>query len=220
MLPERDIHLRARQGPVPPVAPNLRAAARIVFLIVAVIPVGGASAADLWDAFLEAPTSESARALSSTLKVEECGWGASANDRVVPEPVRQPLFRLVESGNESAFVLAASIAPCLDGGDLEDFIGSGGQFLEKHPRRFLVYATKGELPERYVASMASGVDSEDLAGALRKLSRRRDLLSEVKDSQLAPAREAAIRAIDEFVRELRTAADELRPHPPSSNQQP
>jgi len=163
-----------------------------------------ASARDLWDRFLQNPEAQSFAELSEIVDASQCGWGKSANKEVVPDRVREPLFNLVASGNESAFVIGLSAVRCFDGADLEDFYRSSGHFMETRPRRFLTEVSERQVGSSDVASMAASVPTnDDPDSALKKVAERIALLRDLNDERIASAQAESVRALREREADLR-----------------
>lgn len=162
-----------------------------------------ATAGDPWDRFLQNPDAGSFAELYSKVDGSRCGWGKPENKEVVPDHIRGQLFDLIASGNESAFLIGLSGLRCFDGGDLEDFNQSAGQFMEQHPQRFLADVTERNVSAQSVASMASSVPTnDDPDAALKKVAERIALLRDLTDERTARAKTESIRALQKHEADL------------------
>ena len=107
-----------------------------------------------WANFLGAPSPENESQLMKSIKadLERCDWGKVENRSAVPDKVRQELFALIASGDNSSLRVGVNIEKCLDGGDLGDFRRSAGLFLDRRPNDFIDETLKlGISPERFSA---------------------------------------------------------------------
>lgn len=112
------------------------------------------SGQDSWANFLGAPSPENERQLMKWIKadLERCDGRKVENRSAVPDEVRQDLFALIASGDNSSLRVGVNIEKCLDGGDLGDFRRSAGLFFDRRPNDFIDETLKlGVSPERFSA---------------------------------------------------------------------
>jgi len=141
-----------------------------------------------WEEFLKQPGKGSFIDLEEEIitKSGHCSWGNPKNHEVVSVEEGQQLFKLIEKGDEFSFKAGLLVMHCLDGGELEDFHRSAGQFFEVKPSVFMKIVDEKKIPDLSIKSMLTmlPLDTVDhIDRAVSVVERRISILEAIDDSQ-------------------------------------
>lgn len=158
--------------------------------------------ADGWSRFLQEPTRDNLDKLIGQISrhVDKCDWGAAENQVAVPSEIRYRLFDNIASGDEASLRAGFYVERCFDGGDLEDFYESGGQFFDKKPEAFLQETKRSSASMASYASMLINLPEalvDNLDGQIKAVSRRIRLLDEIDADGFEELKKVGIGALKE-----------------------
>ena len=175
-------------------------------LILSVIFLGGFSinayCGSPWEAFLQRPDKDALAMLKSSIAVsaQRCSWGNPGNPDVAPtEKQDKQLFELIGKGNESAFRAGLLVSRCLDGGELEDFYRSAGNFFEAQPHKFLQIVKKNAIPDSQLSNLLTmlSLDTvDDFDRQIYIIENRISLLGGVVDDSLKEVKKLGLRSLE------------------------
>ena len=160
------------------------------------------SAANAWQLFLDHSDDTHLDILVQHLSTEvsRCSWGSQENLNVFPPKYRQQLFDKLILGSVSSLKAGLYIERCLDGGDLEDFFRSAGQFFDRKPQVLLQQMKSFPVPKKIyksILTMLSLTLVDDLDGQIAAIRDRIHLLEKIQDSKLAELKASGIKALKE-----------------------
>lgn len=152
-------------------------------------------------AFLATPAKRTLLALSGSDDAD-C-WAAigSSNANL------NQLIHSVKQGNRWAAQYLAKHLRKLDGGNLEDSLIALGQFSDHNMERLLIFANKSQLSKHELTDALTMLPlslSDNPQAQLASLKARRSSVMRVTRKELTEQRALALRAIDDFVSEIRS----------------
>jgi hypothetical protein len=171
---------------------HLRRIAACLLLGIA-LPACAQSARQEWAAFLETPTAETYRPLSSML--EACRAGPCERELKPDSASVRRLVGLMREGLLWPIRLAFSARRFVDGGDLEDVSRGLGAVADRQPVVFLQEVQLHQLSSAQLRSIVQMMPEDvvdDFAKRRSAMAERIRSLSTVSDAGLAQARNQAI----------------------------
>lgn len=142
-----------------------------------------------WEAFLQSSDKDGLAILMNSIaaSAQRCSWGNPTNQNVTPtERQNKQLLELISKGNEPTFFAVLLVSRCLDGGDLEDFYRSAGNFFEAKPRVFLQIVKGRGISDsqiKYLLTMLP-LDTDDIDRKVNIVDNRIALLRRIDEGTL------------------------------------
>lgn len=156
---------------------------------------------DAVNKFLTTPTQRTFSVLSGSNKTDCWSFIGSSNASL------NRLIHSVEKGNQWAALYLANNLKSLDGGNLEDSLIALGQFGEHSMERLLSFQKNGRLSKQELADTLTMLPlslSDNPFAQLDLLRVRRIKVMNVTRFDLLEQREFALKAIDDFVTEIKS----------------
>jgi hypothetical protein len=147
--------------------------------------------------FLDSPTKQ----YFDALQQKNC-----ASELVASNADLNRLNNLVRHGNRWSAEIAARNLRQLDGGNLEDTLIALGEFSEKDMERLLLFSKEGLLSRRDLSNALTMLPlsvSDQPDAQLTAVRARRKKVLAVSRKELSEQKVQAVKALDEFVAEIR-----------------
>jgi len=167
-------------------------------------------------AFLATPNEKTALAVSGVSEMVCWKVIESSNANL------NHLIHSVENGNRWAAQYLAKHLKSLDGGNLEDSLIALGQFAGRHMEYFLDFAKEGSISDHELKDALTMLPlslSDNPTAQLKALKARKTRVMKVTRADLRKQRVTALKAIDDFVSEIR-AHDKPTPGNPGESNGP
>jgi hypothetical protein len=118
------------------------------------------------------------------------------------------LLASVSMGNYYAAIYLAKNLKSLGGGNLEDALVALGNFSNTHMTELLDFANKGTISEHELTDALTMLPlsmSDNQSAQLSAMQARRNIVNQVKRSDLANQKSVALKAIDDFIAEIKAS---------------
>lgn len=189
---------------------NLRAC-QILFAALVISFSVNAFCDPYWEAFLNRPDKDEFATLENSIaaRAQICSWGNPGNQDVAPsEKQNKRLFKLVGKGNELALRAMLLVSRCLDGGELEDFYRSVGNYFEAQPQLFLQIVKEKAIPDSQIRDflIMLPLDTVDnLDRQIHIIENRIVLLTNVNENTLQEVKNSGLFFLEKELKSLNDA---------------